>query len=188
VSIKVVLVSVLVYGALIAAIAAEDGKCLACGESIQGEATITNYTLSAYADILPGVCPKAFNITGQGLLPIAVLGTNDFDVSTIDPSTINLMREGSAGKIALFRWHYGDVAGPSVRDEKEPCRCQIAGADGYTDLILEFDIYMIVKLLDLQKIAGENIVLNLTGDLRGNANTQGSSFGGSDCISLSGVS
>ena len=168
-------------GALIATISAEDG------ESAKKEVSIANNTLSVYVDILPGVCPRVFNINGQGLLPIAVLGTNDFDTSTIDPSTINLMRDGSAGKIAPFRWHYEDVASPSV-SENESCQCHMAGADGHDDLILEFDIYKLVKLLDLQKFAGNNVVLNFTGTLQENASVQSSSLEGSDCISVSDVS
>jgi hypothetical protein len=44
-------------------------------------------------------------------MPVAVLGTEDFDVTAIDVSTIQLNREGfeEAGVVPI-RWCYGDVA------------------------------------------------------------------------------
>lgn len=182
---KVALVAILVYGALIAPISAEDGKCPTCGESLQKEVPIANSDLSAYVDILPGVCPNVYSFNGQGLLAVAVLGTKDFDVRAIDPSTISLTREGSSGEVAPFRWHYGDVTAPFVRDGNELCGCRVTEADGRDDLILEFDIYNMIKLLDFQKMAGKNAVLKLTGHLQGKDTAVGSSFEGSDCINVS---
>lgn len=168
----------LVTGAIIATTYAEDSKCLTCGEKAQKDDAATSLTSNIYLDILPGVCPKVINITSQGLLPVAVLGTSDFKVSSIDSNTTNLMREGSTAKIAPFRWHIEDVAAPYVRDKNELCNCQISAPDGNADLILEFDIYKMIKILDLQKDAGQIVFLNLTG------NTQGGTIEGSDCIKL----
>jgi hypothetical protein len=183
---KVIVTAFLVYSAFAAAIAAEVENSSAYGEGLQKDNIITGSALGVNVDILPGICPNSLNITGQGLLPIAVLGTNDFDVNIINPSTISLTRAGSAGKISAFRWHYGDIAAPFAHNIDVPCQCQLTGPDGYTDLILEFDTYMMAKFLDLP-IAGEtNIAINLTGNLQGSASSLGSQFEGSDCISVSG--
>jgi len=168
----------LLAGVIINTTYAEDSKCITCGEKAEKEDAGTSLTSNIYLDILPGLCPKVINITSQGLLPIAVLGTSDFNVSSIDPNTNNLMCEGSTAKIAPFRWHIEDVAVPYVRNKNEPCGCQINAPDGNADLILEFDIYKMIKILDLQKDAGQIVFLNLTGI------AQGSSIEGSDCIKL----
>ena len=46
--------------------------------------------VSVYVDIKPGGCPTPVNVGSKGVLPVAVLGTGDFDVSTIDPQSITL--------------------------------------------------------------------------------------------------
>jgi len=120
-SAKLVVAALIVYGALVSAISAEDREC--------------------YVDIMPGFCPGVLNITDQGFLPVAILGTQEFNVSTINPSTISLMREGFTGIIEPFRWNYNDVATPPISDGSESCHCYMAEADGYGDLVLEFDIY-----------------------------------------------
>jgi len=170
------------YVALISAISAEDDECLTCGADVKENVSTEDHI---FIDILPGICPKVLNVSEQGLLPIAVLGSKDFDSSKMDPNTINLTREGSAGRSGAFRWHYEDVSAPNVSEKGDPCPCYKAQADGYNDLILEFDIYRMAKLLELQGLAGKNISLNLTGSLQGNAG--GSLLEGSGCINVSGI-
>ncbi|MHC4725285.1 MAG: hypothetical protein ACYS9V_13755 [Planctomycetota bacterium] len=41
-------------------------------------------------DIKPGSCPNPLNINSKGVLPVAILGTGDFDVQEIDPASIRL--------------------------------------------------------------------------------------------------
>jgi hypothetical protein len=41
-------------------------------------------------DIKPGDDPNCFNNDGHGVIPVAILGTADFDVTTVDPSTVKL--------------------------------------------------------------------------------------------------
>jgi hypothetical protein len=158
-SAKIVFAALIVYGALVSAISAEDREC--------------------YVDIMPGVCPGVLNITEQGLLPIAILGTQDFNVTIIDPSTVRLMREGSTGIIQPFRWNVSDMATAPLIDSGESCNCYVAVADGYGDLILEFDIYELVQLLELQSLSGDNVVLNLTGTAQNNSTVEGS-----DCLNV----
>ena len=37
---------------------------------------------------------SSISLKGKGLLPIVIMGADDFDVTTVDPATIRLGREG----------------------------------------------------------------------------------------------
>ena len=131
--------------------------------------------LSAYVDIKPGSCPNPLNVNSGGVLPVAVLGTEDFDVADIDVSTIRLTRAGSAGGVAPVRWSYEDVATPYT--ETDACGCHELTGDGYTDLTLKFDRQELVEVLELTDEAGATITLTVTGALQ-----DGTAIEGSDCI------
>ena len=45
-------------------------------------------------DIKPGSDPSCFNSDGKGVIPVAILGSAGFDVSTVDPTTIKLDDQG----------------------------------------------------------------------------------------------
>ena len=47
-------------------------------------------TRSVPVDIKPGGCPNPLNVGSQGVLPVAILGTSDLDVTTIKPETVTL--------------------------------------------------------------------------------------------------
>ena len=101
-------------------------------------------------DIKPMSSPNPLNVNSKGVLPVAILGTEDFDVTQIDPATILL--EG----IAPLRWALEDVGSPD-----DP----LAGPDGFVDLTLKFATQEIVPVLgDVND--GDNVVLNLTGNLK----------------------
>jgi hypothetical protein len=51
-------------------------------------------TLAVEFDIKPQSCPNPFNTKSQGVLPAAILGTEGFDVSMVDPAS--LLLEGVA--------------------------------------------------------------------------------------------
>jgi hypothetical protein len=106
-------------------------------------------------DIKPTSCPNPFNVGSNGVLPTAILGTEDFDVMTIDPATVKL--EG----IAPLRWSYEDVTRP-VSPRYDSCQCTTKGADGYRDLTLKFDHQAIAAALG-PVVDGEVRVLTITG-------------------------
>ena len=91
--------------------------------------------VGVYIDIKPGSCPNPLNPKAKGVLPVAVLGTADFDVTTIDPSTLSLTRAGVTGSVAPIRWSYADVGTPFMGDG---CDCHDLTGDGYMDLTLKF--------------------------------------------------
>jgi hypothetical protein len=104
-------------------------------------------------DIKPQSCPNPFNVNTKGVLPVAILGTEDFDVMTVDPSTVVL--EG----VPPLRWSFEDVSTPVV-DPMEPCECTTHGADGYMDMTLKFDHQAIAAALGMV-YDGEVRVLSL---------------------------
>lgn len=68
--------------------------------------------LKVDVDIKPGSCPNPLNLKSKGVLPVAVLGTEEFDVTTIDPLSILLSREEVEEGVAPIRSDYEDVATP----------------------------------------------------------------------------
>ncbi len=129
-------------------------------------------------DIKPGSCPNPLNPKkSKGVLPVAVLGTQEFDVTTIDPHAILLGREGIEGRVAPIRSDYEDVATPF---EGELCDCHDLNGDGYLDLTLKFETQELIEQLELNEVAGETISLSLSGNLK--EEEGGNPIEGEDCI------
>jgi len=133
--------------------------------------------LQVNVDIKPNSCPNPLNVgpytreqgnIPQGKLPAAILGTEDFDVTTIDPSTVTL--EG----VSPLRWAFEDVAAPVV-DPQDTCDCTEDSADGYLDLTLKFSRAEIIEALN-QPPNGE-LPLTMAGMLY-----DGTEFEGVDCV------
>lgn len=123
-------------------------------------------------DIKPGGCPNPVNLASCGALPVAVLGSEDLDVNTIDIATIRLAGVGPV------RSSYEDVATPVI--DANECECNTEGPDGYTDLTLKFETQAIVEQMmnilgDL--VAADELVLTLTGSL-----ADGTPIEGTDCV------
>lgn len=93
-------------------------------------------------DIRPQSCPNPLNPHAKGVLPVAILGTDEFDVAQIDPASVQL-----AG-VAPLRWSLDDVATPFNGIEINGCSaCTEEGPDGYMDLTLKFDTHEIVAAI-----------------------------------------
>jgi hypothetical protein len=126
-------------------------------------------------DIKPGSCPNPFNTKAQGVLPAAILGTDDVDVKTIDPDTLMLTREGIMAGVPILRYSYEDVGKPFTG---ELCDCHDRKGDGYKDLTLKFSVQDLVAKLKLDKIEDrETIPLTIVG-----ATYDGTPIRGEDCI------
>jgi DNA-binding beta-propeller fold protein YncE len=103
------------------------------------------------------------NVKSRGVLPVTILGTDVFDVTQVDPSSVKL--EG----ISPLRWSLEDVATPfEALIGREDCYddCTSEGADGCLDLSLKFDTQEVVSAIHLVK-DGDCLVLTLTGNLKG---------------------
>ena len=127
-------------------------------------------------DIKPTSCPNPLNIKSKGVLPVAILGTDEIDVTQVDPGSVLL--EG----VSPLRWDLEDVATPFYPfTDKEDCflDCTDEGPDGYLDLTLKFDtqevaaaigpvtdqeclvLHLTANRLDGQAIVGEDVVVIL---------------------------
>jgi hypothetical protein len=123
-------------------------------------------------DIKPGSCPNPLNPKSKGVLPAAILGTADFDVTQIDAATLSL--EG----VPPIRSRVADVSTPVVGDPE--CDCTTEGPDGYYDLTLKFKTQDIVAAIGPVS-AGDVLVLTITGSL-----LDGTPIEGSDCVRIVG--
>lgn len=116
-------------------------------------------------DIKPGSCPNPFNLKAKGVLPVALLTSDTFDATAVDPATVLL--EG----VAPIRWSVEDVATPFAGEE---CECTEDGPDGWDDLALKFDRQEIAAALG---IPSHVVTLTITGML-----WDGTPFAATDCI------
>jgi hypothetical protein len=130
---------------------------------------------SAYVglDIHPGSCPNPLQTGRRGVTPVAVLGSEAFDVADVDISTIRL--EGVRPNRSAFE----DVSTPfpiaEGKFDLDPY-CHTLGADGFVDLVLHFDTQAIVAAIG-PKAIGELVVLKLKGKLK-----DGTDFEGEDIM------
>lgn len=130
--------------------------------------------IPVYVDIKPGSWPNPVPLKSKGVLPVAVLGTADFDVTTIDPETVQLTLEGVG--VSPLRWSLEDVATPYLVDLG--CGGHDLEGDGYLDLTLKFKTQEVIATLGLDAFSdGDVVILILTGNL-----FDGTPIQGQDCI------
>ncbi len=138
---------------------------------------------SVPADIKPGACPNPLNLGSKGVLPFAILGTSDLDVTAIDPKTVTLgggvilsaqqdpLKTEKKIKILVkdkspLRWSLEDVGAPSApfAGKIDPYQCNALGPDGHLDLVFKFDTELIAaSLSDVED--KELVILQLRGQL-----------------------
>jgi len=136
-------------------------------------ATVTIYVAQPVAvDIKPGSCPNPFNLKSRGVLPVAILGTEDFDVTLIDRGTLSLEWVGpirtsvEVAGVTPTRTSTEDVATPFIGEITSCESCTELGPDGYMDLTLKFSTQEIVQAIGVDNVNdGECLVLTLTGKL-----------------------
>jgi hypothetical protein len=135
-------------------------------------------------DIRPGSCPNPLNRVSRGVLPVAITGTEDFDVSEIDISTLEISRaDGLGGSLAPHEGPPGphtvlhDVATPF---EGELCDCHDLEGDGFVDVLMFFRTPELVVALELNLLAmWDEVELVVSGEL-----LDGTPFIASDCVWL----
>ncbi|MHC4444014.1 MAG: lamin tail domain-containing protein [Planctomycetota bacterium] len=139
------------------------------------------YTVTAIGnvdlDIKPGSCPNPLNTNtqGKGRLPMAILGTEDFDVNDIDLGSISIADVVFPQKPPSVE----DVSTPVNEDE---CTCQEVDPDGYADLVIHFSRREVIVALGLEAMApGTEVPITVTGEL-----LNGTPFEATDCVILVG--
>jgi hypothetical protein len=74
-------------------------------------------------DVKPGSDPNCFNLNGRGVIPVAVLGSDSFDVANIDQNALSF-----GGLDVRFRGKKGPL-----------CSFEDVNLDGFHDLVCHFE-------------------------------------------------
>jgi hypothetical protein len=135
-------------------------------------------------DIKPGSCPNSFNRRSNGVLPVALVGTDAFDVNLVDISSLEIARaDGVGGSAGPNEGPPGphtvveDVTAPFVG---ETCECDELLPDGEMDLSMKFKSSDVVEALELDDLSsGAFVELEVSGTL-----LNGTEFAATDCIRL----
>lgn len=139
-----------------------------------------------HLDIKPGSCPNPVNPRNKGVVPMAIVGSESFDVTQIDSHTLMLRRSDGVGGIVTPLSGppgpgitTGDVATPFAA---ELCDCHGVGGDGIDDLLLKFSTRQLAGAFELSGLpSGLSVMLTLTGSL-----LDGTAFEASDCVVIPG--
>jgi hypothetical protein len=134
-------------------------------------------------DIKPRVCPNRLNVDRHGVLHVAILGTPNLDVKTIDPKTVTLggvavlsdqqdplkIRKKMrvvASKLCHQGWTLSDVGTPyePFLGKTDRHQCNDLGPDGHLDIVFKFDTHAIAASLGNVE-DHEVITLQLRGQL-----------------------
>jgi len=116
-------------------------------------------------DIKPGSCPNPLSVESRGVLPVAILGTDDFDVAQVDPESVAL--EG----VGPLRSALEDVAAPfePYIGKEDVLDCVVGSPDGFVDLTLKFDSQEVIEAIEAalgrEVSDGEVVTLTLAGTL-----------------------
>ena len=110
------------------------------GEILRASPPITEVDI----DIKPGSDPNSINLNSAGVVPVAILSSDTFDATTVDPDTVNLAgaRVKMVGKSGKYLAHEEDVNGDGMID----LVCHIYTAEfmievGESVAVLEGDTY-----------------------------------------------
>ena len=107
-------------------------------------------------DIKPGSCPNSFNRKSHGVLPVALVGTESFDVMDIDLGTVQLSRSDCVGGfVVAILLAFEDAA--TVFDG-ELCDCHELGGDGVLDLSIKFPSSLVTSELQLDEFSKNDLV------------------------------
>ena len=116
------------------------------------EKAVPTFEIPVPVDIKPTSCRNPLNVKEKGVLPVAILGTEDFDVSQIDPASVTLM------DVAPLRWAMEDVATPyePYLGKDGPFACTTEGPDGFMDLTFKFKTQEVIAALG--PVAGGDVL------------------------------
>lgn len=146
-------------------------------------------------DIKPQSCPNPFNVKSKGVLPVAILGTDELDVNDVNVASIKLLLVNENPMISIEieaiagKTDYNDVSAPLA--EHVDCNCAETGPDGYTDLVVYFDSQALADAVeDFEDAIGETFLDNeefplvLVGELIEETDPDTYDIWGYDCIRI----
>jgi hypothetical protein len=118
--------------------------------------------IPVHVDIKPGSWPNPINVKSRGTLAVAICGTEDFTVMTVDPARVQLHSKDVERGVYPLRWSWEDVATPYTTDYGGGHALE---GDGILDLVFHFDTPEVATVLTLTGNVGETLPLILTGKL-----------------------
>lgn len=145
---------------------------LQCNNVLDQLRVITEYVpseIDIYVDIKPQSCPNPLNVGSGGVVSVAILGTEAFYVTQVDPATVLL--EG----VSPLRWSVEDVATPYTGEMVDCMSGTTEGPDGFADLVFKFDKQELVNAIG-EVSDGDCLLLTLTGQLFDTTDISGSDF------------
>ncbi len=114
-----------------------DGKIAVVGGTADFASGVSDFALARYlgvpaaitvaVDVKPGSTTNPINLSSDGLVPVAILTTDSFDATTVDPNTVC----------------FGDDDDPSQRDCTEAHgkgHVEDVNGDGRPDLLLHYEV------------------------------------------------
>jgi hypothetical protein len=116
----------------------------------------TPASIEIYVDIKFCSDPNAFNCKKKGVLPVTIFGTADFDVATIDPSTLKLcLADLTTCTNAPRDWSMADRGDPATDIGAEQCAIiDLVEQDFLTqDGIMDFDAAF--EAVEVQALLGD---------------------------------
>lgn len=96
-------------------------------EILEGTVTLTNLGLPVVIDIKPGSYPNSFNANGNGVIPVAILGSADLDAADVDPLSLSF-----AGAVVRVKGNGSPQCSLEDVDNHQ------GPPDGYPDLVCQF--------------------------------------------------
>ena len=124
---------------------------------------VTPTSIDVDIDIKPGSFPNSLNVKSKGVLPVAILGTADFDVMTVNASTVVLTWRGislPAGEgVPPLRWALEDVNRDGFMDIGLKYSMEAAGTVTLTDEASgPLTMMFMGNLMDGTRMSGEDTV------------------------------
>ena len=112
-------------------------------------------TIKVVIDVKPGDSPTTIEPTREGMLPVAILSTADFDAATVDATTVRIGPNGTEAE--PFKYMNDDV-----------------NRDGRADLLI------LVRVQDMKATCGDKVI-RLAGTTNRGAKIEGSETVATDC-------
>ena len=124
-------------------------------------------------DIHPNSCPNPLSPNSKGLLPVSINGSEDFDVTEIDLSTVTLEGVSPVNSSIEDVSTFFEV---NLEEPLDPYSCTTLEGDGYNDLTLKFDYEELRSVLG-ELTRGDVFTLQISGQLN-----DGTEFIGNDIV------
>jgi len=118
-------------------------------------------TIIAPVDIKPGYCPNPLEVYGSGDVSVAILGTEELDVTEIARYSVRLqeiapLRSEIRDVAKPFRLYKWQISGDKVKEDY----CTDEGPDGKLDLVLYFSKEEILKAVGSTR-SGDVLILRV---------------------------